>query len=113
MSPVQGTASYAQDPSPVLIGSAKDDNALCNLNHSDLAHTVDNLNVTGNRYIAAEAEGVGVLAHGGDAERDVFFERDAEFCGAVADVIARDSFGEGLVLQFLFHRFHFEIKNAF
>ena len=49
-------------------------------------------------WIAAQAEGVGVFAHGGDAEGDVFFDGDAEFGGAVADVVAGDAFGEGLVL---------------
>ena len=51
----------------------------------------------------AEAEGVGVFAHGGDAEGDVFFEGDAEFGGTVADVVAVNAFGERFVFQFLFY----------
>ena len=51
--------------------------------------------------IAAKAKGVRVFAHRGDAEGNVLFERDAEFFGAFADIVARDSAGEG----FVFHAF--------
>jgi hypothetical protein len=53
--------------------------------------------------IAAEAQGVGVFAHGGDAERDMVFHGDAQFCGAVADIVAVDAAGEGFVPEFLFY----------
>ena len=63
--------------------------------------------------IAAEAEGVAVGAHGFEAEFDVIFERDAEFFGAFADVVARDAAGECFVLHALFHGIDFQIQNAF
>ena len=37
---------------------------------------------------ASKAEGVGVFAQGADAKRDVLLERDAEFLGAFAHVVA-------------------------
>src|SRR6266849_3667910 len=43
-------------------------------------------------YGAAEAEGVGVFAEGGDAEGDVLFEGDAQLFGAFADVFLRVAF---------------------
>ena len=49
-------------------------------------------------WIAAEAEGLGVFTHGGYAEGDVILDGDAEFHGAVADVVAGDTFSEGFVL---------------
>src|SRR5258708_26728333 len=62
---------------------------------------------------AAEAEGVGVLAHRGDAEGNVLFQGDAELFGAFADVVAADAFGKGLVFQAAFHGIHFQIEDAF
>src|SRR5258708_14852156 len=61
---------------------------------------------------AAQAEGVGVLAHRGDAEGDVLFQRDAEFVGAFADVVAADAFGEGFVLEAAFDGIHFQVEDA-
>ena len=63
--------------------------------------------------VAAEAESVGLLAHGGDAEGDVLFERDAKFFGAFADVIAVHAFGEGFVFEAALHGVDLEIENAF
>ena len=37
---------------------------------------------------ASKAEGVGMFAQGADAKRDVLLERDAEFLGAFAHVVA-------------------------
>jgi len=62
--------------------------------------------------VAAETEGVGLLAHGGDAKADVLFERDAELFRAFADVLAADAFGEGFVFQAALHGVHFEIEDA-
>src|SRR6266446_1297389 len=62
---------------------------------------------------AAEAEGVGVFAKGGDAEGDVLFEGDAQLVGAFADVFAAYAFGEGLVFHAALHRIHFQIEDAF
>ena len=62
---------------------------------------------------SAEADRVGIFAQRADAEGDVFFERDAEFFGAFADVFARDAAGEGFILQALFHRIDFQIENTF
>src|ERR1700687_882627 len=62
---------------------------------------------------AAEAEGVGVFAKGGDAEGDVLFERDAQLSGAFADVVAADAFGEGLVFHAALHGIYFQIEDAF
>src|SRR6266849_11024425 len=64
-------------------------------------------------YGAAEAEGVGVFAEGGDAEGDVLFEGDAQLFGAFADVFAADAFGEGLVFHAAFDGIHFQIEDAF
>jgi hypothetical protein len=50
---------------------------------------------------AAKAQDVRVFAQRGDAESNVLFEGDAEFFGAFADIVARDSAGEG----FVFHAF--------
>jgi hypothetical protein len=63
--------------------------------------------------IAAQTQSVGILAHGCDAEGDVLFERDAEFFGAFADVVAVDATGEGFVFQALFHGVGFQVENAF
>ena len=62
---------------------------------------------------AAEAEGVGLFAHGGDAEGDVLVERDVEFFGALAHVFAADGAGEGFVLHALFNRANFQVEDAF
>jgi len=62
--------------------------------------------------VAAEAEGVGLHAHGGDAKADVLFERDAELLRAFADVLAADAFGEGFVFQAALHGVHLEIEDA-
>ncbi len=62
--------------------------------------------------VAAEAEGVGLHAHGGDAKADVFFERDAELLRAFADVLAADAFGEGFIFQAALHGVHLEIEDA-
>src|SRR5712671_7594738 len=61
---------------------------------------------------AAEAEGVGVLTHRGDAEGNVLFQGDAELFGAFSDVIAVDAFGEGFVFHAAFHGIHFQIEDA-
>ena len=67
----------------------------------------------GSGKVAAEAEGVGVLAHSLDAEGDVFVEGDAEFDGTVTDIVAVDTFGESLVFQFFGDGRGFEIEDAF
>src|SRR5215469_3719421 len=61
---------------------------------------------------AAEAEDVGLLAHRGDAKRDVIIERNAEFFSALDHVFAADGASKGLVFHPLFHRSGFKIKNA-
>jgi len=43
----------------------------------------------------------------------MFFERDAEFFGAFADIIAGDAFGEEFVFHAALHGVHLEIENAF
>ena len=63
--------------------------------------------------IAAKAKGVRVFAHRGDAESNVLFEKDAEFFGAFADIVARDSAGKRFILHALLHRIRFQIENAF
>jgi hypothetical protein len=63
-------------------------------------------------YGAAEAEGVGLFAEGGDAEGDMVFERDAQLFGAFADVVAADAFGEGLVFHAAFDGIHFQVEDA-
>ena len=62
--------------------------------------------------VASEAEGVGVFAHCGDAEGDVFFQGNAKLSGAVADIVAIDTAGEGFVFQTLFDGIDFQIKNT-
>jgi hypothetical protein len=62
---------------------------------------------------AAEAEGVGCLAHGGDTEGDVFFEGNAELLGAPANVFAGNAAGEGFVLEALEDGTDFEIEDGF
>jgi hypothetical protein len=62
---------------------------------------------------AAEAESVSLFAHGGDAEGDVFVERDAEFLGAFYYVFAADAAGEGFVFHSFLDRAGFEIEDAF
>src|SRR5216684_6410737 len=63
-------------------------------------------------YGAAQAEGVGVLAHRSDAEGDVLFEWDTQFLGAFTDIVAADAFGEGLVFHAAFDGIHFQIEDA-
>ena len=63
--------------------------------------------------VSAEAEGVAIGAHGFEAKFDVIFERDAEFFGAFADVVARDAAGECFVFHSLFHGIDFQIQNTF
>jgi hypothetical protein len=53
-----------------------------------------------------------VFAQGGDAKRDVLFERDAEFFRALADVFPADAFGKGFVFEPAFYGIHFEIEDA-
>src|SRR5271157_1407777 len=62
--------------------------------------------------VAAEAERVGLLAHGVDAKADVLFERNAQLFRAFADVIAADAFGESFVLEAALHGVDFKIKDA-
>src|SRR5271167_1448545 len=62
---------------------------------------------------AAEAQGVGLFAHGGDAETDVIVERDAELLGALDDVFAADATGERFVFHALLHGAGFEVEDAF
>jgi hypothetical protein len=73
-----------------------------------------NLGTSGLRAdVAAEAESFGFHAHRGDTEADVFFERDAEFFSAFADVVAADTFGEGFVFEAALHGVDFKIEDAF
>lgn len=51
--------------------------------------------------VAAEAEGVGLSAHGFDAKGDVFFEGNAKFFSAFDDVFAADASRECLVFEAL------------
>jgi hypothetical protein len=62
---------------------------------------------------AAEAEGVGLFAHGGDAEGDVLVERDVQFLGTLEHVFAADGAGEGFVLHALFDGADFQVQDAF
>ena len=62
---------------------------------------------------AAEAEGISLFAHGGDAEGDVFVERDAEFLDAFDYVFAADAAGKGFVFHSFFDRADFKIEDAF
>src|SRR4029077_5955844 len=50
---------------------------------------------------------------GFDAKGDVVVEWNAEFLGAVVDVVTTDAAGEGFVLKLLFHRSGFDFVNAF
>ena len=63
--------------------------------------------------VAAEAEGVGLAAHGFNAEGDVLFERYADLFGALYDVFAADAAGESFVLHALLHGASFQIENTF
>ena len=63
--------------------------------------------------VAAETEGVGLAAHGFDAEGDVLFERYTDLFGALYDVFPTDAAGEGLVLHALLHGASFQIENTF
>ena len=62
---------------------------------------------------AAEAEGVGVFAEGGDTEGDVIVEGEAEFFSAFDYVFAGDAPGECFVFHTFFHGAGFEIEDAF
>jgi hypothetical protein len=62
---------------------------------------------------AAEAEGFGLFAHGGDAEGDVVVERNVEFLGALNHIIAADTAGEGFVFHAPFDGTNFEVEDAF
>jgi len=53
--------------------------------------------------MAAKPQGIGVLAHGSNAERNVFVDGNAQFGGPVADVFAVDAAREGFVFLFLLH----------
>jgi hypothetical protein len=62
---------------------------------------------------ASEAEGVGVLAEGLDAEGDVVVEGKVEFGSALDDVFAGDAAGEGFVFHAFFYGTGFEIEDGF
>lgn len=53
-----------------------------------------------------------MFAHGGDAEGDVFFERDAEFFGAFDYIFTADASREGFVFHALFDGAGFKIEDA-
>src|SRR6266478_3500545 len=61
---------------------------------------------------AAQSEGVSLLAHRGDAEADVFLEKDAELFHSFANIVAVDAASECLVFQALFHGVYFQIQDA-
>ena len=63
--------------------------------------------------VAAEAQGVGLFTHGGDAEGDVLFQRDAEFFGAFTNVVAANAFSERFILESAFNRIHLQVEDAF
>jgi hypothetical protein len=67
----------------------------------------------GGGQIAAQAQGIGIFTHGLNAKGDVFFERDAEFRGSVADIIAIYTFGESFVFKFFGDGRSFKIEDAF
>lgn len=60
----------------------------------------------------AEAEGVGLFAHRGDAKGNVLIERDTKFLSAFGHVFAADRSGESLVFHPFFHGTGFEVENA-
>src|SRR5262249_39681018 len=62
---------------------------------------------------AAQAQGVGVLAEGGNAKGDMFLETNAQFFGASADVVAADPFSKGFIFQAAFDGINLEIEDAF
>jgi len=64
-------------------------------------------------HVAAEAEGVRGISHGLNAERNVLVERHAQFFGALQNIFAADSTGEGFVLHALLYGADFQVKNAF
>ena len=54
-----------------------------------------------------------MLAKGRDAKGDVFFERNTEFLGATANVVAIDAAREGFVFETAFYGIDLEVEDAF
>src|SRR5258708_5538449 len=62
--------------------------------------------------VSPQAERVGIFAHRDNAKGDVLFNRHTKLRRSTADIVTRNAFSKSLVLQFLFHRIHFQIQNT-
>src|SRR5258708_7756616 len=62
--------------------------------------------------VSPQAERFGIFAHRDNAKSDVLFNRHTKFRRSIADIVTRNAFSKSLVLQFLFHRIHFQIQNT-